>query len=266
MGGELFRNKYRVDSARLGSWDYTSSGYYFVTICTKGRECFFGRVKKYKMCLSDMGVISRIFLLDIPNHFCHVVIDCFIVMHNHVHMVVFIDHGDAMNGGGCMDCLEYYYGNDRRDGVTPRLNLNKRVDVWDRMIGDGVGNNVGNNVGDGAIGVDDGVGDGGGIGVVDRDDGGGGIGVGDGVIPRLYRRRFCQSPLPKRGSLSVIVGWYKSAVTKKINKIYDSEYHINFGWQPRFHDHIIRNETSLWYIRNYIKNNPKKWDQDLFYN
>ena len=32
-----------------------------------------------------------------------------------------------------------------------------------------------------------------------------------------------------------------------------------FGWQPRFHDHIIRNERSLEAIRQYIRENPKRW-------
>jgi REP element-mobilizing transposase RayT len=37
-----------------------------------------------------------------------------------------------------------------------------------------------------------------------------------------------------------------------------------FGWQPRFHDHIIRNKTDYNRIENYIINNPKKWNEDRF--
>lgn len=32
--------------------------------------------------------------------------------------------------------------------------------------------------------------------------------------------------------------------------------------QPRFHDHIIRDEYELFRIRHYIKNNPLNWDRD----
>jgi hypothetical protein len=40
----LYRNKYSRQSIRLKNWDYGSPGFYFVTICTKDREHFFGEV------------------------------------------------------------------------------------------------------------------------------------------------------------------------------------------------------------------------------
>src|SRR5690606_16057027 len=45
---------------------------------------------------------------------------------------------------------------------------------------------------------------------------------------------------PQSGSLSVIIRSYKSVVTKNARKI-----NSDFGWQSRFHDHIIRNETEF---------------------
>ena len=41
---EKYKNKYRNDSARIKNWDYGSPGYYYVTICTKYRRCYFGEV------------------------------------------------------------------------------------------------------------------------------------------------------------------------------------------------------------------------------
>ncbi len=38
---------------------------------------------------------------------------------------------------------------------------------------------------------------------------------------------------------------------------------IDFQWQTGFHDHIIRNEKSLYSIREYINNNVLKWDLDV---
>ena len=35
-----------------------------------------------------------------------------------------------------------------------------------------------------------------------------------------------------------------------------------FSWQPRFHDHIIRNENELNRIREYIIKNPEMWERD----
>lgn len=65
---------------------------------------------------------------------------------------------------------------------------------------------------------------------------------------------------PKPGSISTIIRSYKSVVTKHARKIND-----NFKWQPRFHDHIIRNAQSFETIQQYIKANPKKWEEDKFY-
>lgn len=60
-------------------------------------------------------------------------------------------------------------------------------------------------------------------------------------------------------NLSRIIRWYKGRVTFETRKI-----HADFMWQPRFHDHIIRNDESYHRIRNYICNNPSTWDEDKF--
>ncbi len=44
---DRFQDKYRIPSARLRNWDYGSDATYFVTICTQGRECFFGEIINY---------------------------------------------------------------------------------------------------------------------------------------------------------------------------------------------------------------------------
>ena len=65
---------------------------------------------------------------------------------------------------------------------------------------------------------------------------------------------------PKPGSISTIIRSYKSVVSKNARKI--DPY---FGWQSRFHDHIIRNNISFNKIQNYITNNPLMWNEDKFY-
>lgn len=54
---EKFNNKYRIPSARLQTWDYGSSGLYFITICTKNREHYFGVISNSEMNLSKIGKI-----------------------------------------------------------------------------------------------------------------------------------------------------------------------------------------------------------------
>jgi REP element-mobilizing transposase RayT len=66
---------------------------------------------------------------------------------------------------------------------------------------------------------------------------------------------------PQKGSLGVIIRSFKSAVTRWA-RIHG---HPNFAWQPRFYDHIIRNEVALSRIRTYILNNPMKWENDRYF-
>jgi REP element-mobilizing transposase RayT len=66
----------------------------------------------------------------------------------------------------------------------------------------------------------------------------------------------------KSNSLGSIIGQFKSICTKRIHSMGNSA----FNWQPRFYDHIIRNENDLSRIRTYIQNNPLKWELDEYYN
>ena len=66
------------------------------------------------------------------------------------------------------------------------------------------------------------------------------------------------SKYQKPNNLSVMIGLYKSTVTKQINRINNNI----FKWQKSFYDHIIRTEKSLNNIRQYIINNPATWDTD----
>lgn len=71
----------------------------------------------------------------------------------------------------------------------------------------------------------------------------------------IYKNEFG----PQSKNLSSIIRGFKSAVTVQARKI-DPE----FGWQSRFHDHIIRNTISYDAISQYIIDNPKKWIDDEF--
>ena len=80
-------------------------------------------------------------------------------------------------------------------------------------------------------------------------------GVVDIVVDRHACPLQCQRQHQK---LPVIIGSFKSAVTKQIN-----ENNLSFTWQKSYYDHIIRNEKSLQKIREYIVNNPAKWQEDI---
>ncbi len=80
--------------------------------------------------------------------------------------------------------------------------------------------------------------------------------------PSFYR-------LPK--SISSFVGGFKSAINSKIDDYIDQHQlpipkynRNNHFFQPNYHDHIIRNHESYEKIKNYIINNPQKWNDDTF--
>jgi len=87
----LFQNRYRVESTRLETWDYSSRGWYFVTLCTKNKQCSLGHAVDGQIVLSIAGVIAEAEMKAIPNHYSNVIIDGFVVMPNHVHAIVVIE-------------------------------------------------------------------------------------------------------------------------------------------------------------------------------
>jgi putative transposase len=81
---------YRHKSIRLKEYDYSQPGAYFVTVCTHNRASLFGKIIDGEMVLNDMGKIVGKCILDIPVHFSDVEIDKFVIMPNHVHLIIII--------------------------------------------------------------------------------------------------------------------------------------------------------------------------------
>jgi len=72
-----------------------------------------------------------------------------------------------------------------------------------------------------------------------------------------YKNKFG----PQSKNLASIIRGFKSAVTT-----FARNNTIDFAWQPRFHDHIVRDNESFQRISEYIRNNPLNWRDDKFYN
>lgn len=58
-------------------------------------------------------------------------------------------------------------------------------------------------------------------------------------------------------TIGIIINQFKRMCTLTMKK-----HDASFGWQSRFHDHIIRNDRELFAIRQYIRYNPANWDSD----
>lgn len=146
-------------------WHNYSGAEYFITICTKNREHFFGTVCNGTTQLTEIGKYLDEQIKNVQTRYPYAEIPLYVIMPNHIHLLVRID-GDK----------------------TP---YDRRRDV------------------------------------------------------------ACRVPQPEK---------QKSSVTKFAN-----EQKIYFGWQTRFHDHIVRNQDEMNKITDYIINNPLKWVNDCFY-
>lgn len=191
----LYKNKYRVESIRLKNWDYSNNGYYFVTICTKEKECFLGTIINNKMILSEMGkIINNEWYKSIEIR-KNILLDEFIIMPNHIHGIIVINN----------DNVEKLNNSD--------INVETHCKIQSQM--------------EKPNGID------------------------------INVETHCNASLQKN-NLSNIIRGFKSSTTKLIHV---SGFE-NFAWQPRFYEHIIKNEKSLNSIREYIINNPKNWAKD----
>ena len=73
---------------RLTGYDYSTPGYYFVTICIHGKLEYFGCVQNNEMLLNDAGLIVQECWLNLPNHYKNCKIHAFVIMPNHIHGII----------------------------------------------------------------------------------------------------------------------------------------------------------------------------------
>ena len=89
---------------RLKDYDYTSNGAYFITICTKDRKNIFWDKSQPDFVgediilppdnvqLSPHGKIAEEAIKAIPKYYPHIELLQYVIMPNHVHMILFIPY------------------------------------------------------------------------------------------------------------------------------------------------------------------------------
>jgi putative transposase len=92
-------------SIRWKGYNYSQSGLYFVSFCTKDRIEHFGDIQSEKMIFNRYGEIANKYWQEIPNHHNDVEIDEFVIMPNHIHGIVVICEEDVLSGGRDKACL-----------------------------------------------------------------------------------------------------------------------------------------------------------------
>ena len=85
---------------RLADYDYSTSGYYFVTICTHNRKNLFSNIvgqglapAENKLCA--FGKIAKQELCDLEKRYKTIKIDKYVIMPNHIHAIIVIKNETA---------------------------------------------------------------------------------------------------------------------------------------------------------------------------
>ena len=188
------------------TWHDYNGANYFITICTKNHDLYFGDVVDGRMEFSEIGEWAYQCAEKIETINDNVFVPEFVVMPNHVHLIVIMDNTDDLRLPQCDSPTNPDDGGNPEDWVVGLPYHDSRTDNEPE------------------------------------------------TNEEMQRRAYCC------GRLSHMIGQFKSAVTK-----YAYEKDIPFIWQPRFHDHIIRNGTEMNRIADYIQNNPMKWELDRLY-
>ena len=88
-------------SIRLKGYDYSQSGYYFITVCTQGQRRLFGEIEKSKMVLNDAGKMVGHWWNELKNKYTNIELDEYAVMPNHFHGIINIIR-DAVGADLCV--------------------------------------------------------------------------------------------------------------------------------------------------------------------
>ncbi len=219
-------------SYRMPGWDYARGGKYYVTICTRNKICCFGDVVNDEMRLNEMGKIVHKYWLEIPECFPNTFLNAFQIMPNHIHCIVIMKRlPDETNGKP-----NVWMGTDNRNAGTRPEQLEGRDEIRTTGMHERYRNNL--NVWSRPYIP---------------------LNIPSNILSTISKTEQMSGISPKPGSLSVIIGGWKSKCTKEFKKLGHGGW---FAWQPRFHDEIIRNDAHLQQICAYICNNPKNWNSD----
>jgi len=274
-------------SIRQKGYDYAQEGIYFITICVQDRLCLFGRVENGEMVLNEFGNVAQNELLITTKIRSNVQLDAFVVMPNHVHVIIHITHSidpsDATcrgelhspinETGECNSPINENVDNIRGECNSPinetdKLNspINENVDNTTCECNSPINENMDNTMGECNSPINENV---------DNARGECNSPINENMDNTMGEcnspinenvdnaRGECNSPL--RGpsqTVGAIVRGYKSAVTKQLKT-------LGFSgklWQRNYYEHIIRTPESYEHIAEYIEDNPANWKKDKFHN
>lgn len=179
-------------------WHDYNEGIYFITVCCAEKRHYFGKIIKGKSELSKIGNIVKATIEATSRHFPEVEILNYVVMPNHIHMVISVGtrHGASSTSKQTSPTSKQTSPTSKQTYGCLRPKRHEAVNGQD---------------------------------------------------------------FHHNSRLAVIVGQIKSTVKRLANK-----QDIQFEWQERFHEHIIRTQHAFDNIMNYIDTNVENWRYDRF--
>ena len=119
-----YKNYTRKNSLRYKDFDYSSEGYYFVTICTHNKQQILSKIikdgKNPHPILTDIGKIVADVWDSIPTTYSNIRTEDFVIMPNHIHGIIVIGHNSEQSLNDIVKSLKSIstircrkkYGND----------------------------------------------------------------------------------------------------------------------------------------------------------
>lgn len=167
----------------------------FITICTRSRYPYFGSIAKDFVDQTEVGMIAETNLQMIKTQFENIILDEFIIMPDHIHMIL-IDDDHKLHREAIHRVVENNAANTHNRDAIYRVDVEKMKD-------------------------------------------------GGGFAGHL-------NPMGTK-NIGEAVRWFKGRTSYDIHKNTNMKL---FKWQNRYYNRIIQDERQLYYVRDYIKNNP----------
>jgi putative transposase len=115
MAHKLFHRK----QIRLKDFDYSQEGGYFITICVKNRVNAFGKIVSNSSVLNKIGLLAEKYIMEIASHYCNVEVLEYIIMPDHIHMIIIINNANDIKRATIAEIIKGY-----KQIVSRKIHLN----------------------------------------------------------------------------------------------------------------------------------------------
>ena len=113
---------------RLRDFDYSSEGAYFLTLCLQKKLSLFENHQAKEM-------VEK-WIVEIENKYENVTVDCYVVMEDHVHLILFITEGNKISLSEIMKWFKTMTTNEYIRGVRDRVYEPFEKKLWQRSFYD----------------------------------------------------------------------------------------------------------------------------------